>query len=55
MPSGLIKKLRDKGVMFLKINSLNELDGFDYDIIVPKEFNIKRGWGCAKGFKFKGE
>ena len=55
MPSDVIKALRDKGVMFLKINSLDEIDGLDYDIIIPKEFNKKRGWGCSVGFKVPGK
>ena len=52
IPSKVIKELRDKGVMFLKINSLDELDGLDCDIIIPKEFKNRRGWKCAKkGFE----
>jgi hypothetical protein len=48
LPSGIIKKLRDSGIIFLKINSLDELEGLDLDINYPKEFKNKRGWKCAK-------
>ena len=48
LPSPLIKKLRDKGVTFLKVNSLKELEGLNLDIIMPKEFKNKRGWKCGK-------
>ena len=48
LSSDLIKKLRDKGVIFLKVNSLDELEGLNLDIILPKEFSNKRGWKCGK-------
>ena len=51
LPSGLIKKLRDKGMTFLKVNSLDEIEGLNLDIILPTEFKNKRGWKCGrKGF-----
>ncbi|NPA87977.1 MAG: hypothetical protein GXO01_04645 [Epsilonproteobacteria bacterium] len=48
LPSEIIKKLRDSGIIFFKINSLDELEGLDLDISFPKEFKNKRGWKCAK-------
>jgi len=48
MPSSLIKKLRDSGIIFLKVNSLDELEGLDLNIKFPEEFKNKRGWKCAK-------
>ncbi|WP_456479455.1 hypothetical protein [Nautilia sp.] len=50
LPGELIKALRESGVMFLKIKSLEELEGLDMDISFPEEFNKKRGWGCSGGF-----
>ena len=48
LPSELIKRLRDKGVTFLKVNSLDEIEGLNLDIMLPIEFKNKRGWKCAK-------
>ena len=48
LPSQLIKKLRDKGVTFLKVNSLKEIEDLNLDIILPTEFKNKRGWKCGK-------
>ncbi len=48
LPSGLIKKLRDRGITFLKINSLDDLKEINLDIILPSEFKNKRGWKCGK-------
>ena len=48
LPSSLIKLLRDKGIIFLKVKSLEELKGLNLDIILPKDFKNKRGWKCAK-------
>jgi len=48
LPSFLIKSLRDKGIIFLKVNSIKELEGLNLDIILPKDFKNKRGWKCAK-------
>ena len=48
LSSDLIKKLRDKNVTFLKVNSLDEIEGLNLDIILPKEFKNKRGWKCGK-------
>jgi len=48
LSSNLIKKLRDLGITFLKVNSLEELEGLDLDIQFPKEFSNKRGWKCGK-------
>ncbi|GAX87644.1 conserved hypothetical protein [Lebetimonas natsushimae] len=47
MPSEMIEKLRKKGIMFLKIKSLDELKDLNIDINVPKEWQ-KRGWKCGK-------
>jgi len=44
----IIKKLRDKGITFLKVNSLDDIEGLNLDIIMPKEFKNKRGWKCGK-------
>ena len=44
----LIKKLRDKGITFLKVNSLEEIENLNYDIRFPSEFKNKRGWKCGK-------
>ena len=48
LESILIKKLRDKGITFLKINSLEEIESLNYDIEFPPEFKNKRGWKCGK-------
>jgi hypothetical protein len=48
LPSDLIKKLRDNGIIFMKINSLSDLDGLDMEIKFPEEFKNRRGWKCAK-------
>jgi len=48
LPSALIKKLRDNGIIFLRLNSLEELEGIDVSINLPEEFKNKRGWKCAK-------
>ena len=48
LSSRLIKKLRDKGITFLKVNSLDEIEGLNLDIILPIEFKNKRGWKCGK-------
>ena len=51
LPSVLIKKLRDKGVIFIKLNSIEEIDELDLDVKFPPEFSNKRGWKCGrKGF-----
>ena len=42
------KKLRDNGIIFMKINSLEELDGLDMEMEFPKEFKNRRGWKCGK-------
>ncbi len=52
MPSSLIKKLRDKGVVFVKANSIEEVKDLD----IPqfnKDGTIKRGAGCQPKFKVK--
>ncbi len=51
LPSFLIKKLRDKGITFFKVNNFNELEGLNLDIKLPKEIKIKRGNGCQTKFK----
>jgi len=51
LPSSLIKSLRDKGITFLKLNSLAELEGLDLNINFPKEMRLKRGIGCQSRFK----
>ena len=48
LSSELIKKLRDRGITFLKINSLDDLKEINLDIILPSEFKNKRGWKCGK-------
>ena len=48
LSSKLIKKLRDKGITFLKVNSLKDIEGLNLDIILPIEFRNKRGWKCGK-------
>jgi len=48
LSSNLIKKLRDLGITFLKVNSFDELDGLNLDIKFPQEFKNKRGWKCGK-------
>ena len=48
LESILIKKLRDKGITFLKVNSLEEIESLNYDIKFPPEFKNKRGWKCGK-------
>ena len=48
LSSSLIKSLRDKGIIFLKVNSLEELKDLNLDIILPKDFKNKRGWKCGK-------
>lgn len=48
MPSDVIKKLRDNGIIFMKINSLEELEDLDLDITFPDEFKNRRGWKCGK-------
>ncbi len=48
LDSILIKKLRDNGITFLKINSLDELESLDLNIEFPPEFKNKRGWKCGK-------
>ena len=48
LSSDLIKKLRDKGITFLKLNSLDEIEGLNLDIILPIEFKNRRGWKCGK-------
>jgi len=50
MPSDVIKSLRDKGIMFLKAKSIQELENVDLEIKIPKNFGKKRGWGCSKNF-----
>ena len=53
LPSTLIKKLRDRGITFLKVNDFSELEGLNLDIKLPKEIKIKRGAGCQSKFKEK--
>ncbi|GAB6074187.1 hypothetical protein [Nautilia lithotrophica] len=48
MPSILIKKLRDNGIIFVKLNSLKDLEDLDIDVKLPDEFRNKRGWKCGK-------
>jgi len=48
LPSGLIKNLRDKDVIFLKLNSIEENEELDLNINFPEEFKNKRGWKCGK-------
>jgi hypothetical protein len=49
LSSELIKALKDKGVTFLKIKSLDELEGLDLNVALP-DSKRKRGWGCSKSF-----
>jgi hypothetical protein len=50
MPSSMIEKLRKKGIMFLKIKSLDELKNLEIEVKFPKEWQ-NRGWRCGrKGF-----
>jgi hypothetical protein len=51
LPSALIKRLREKGIIFLKVNSFNELEGIDLGVDFMKESKIKRGLGCRSKFK----
>ena len=51
LPSPLIKSLRDKGISFLKLNSLEELNGLDLDIKLLKDLRFNRGAGCQSRFK----
>ena len=51
--SPLIKSLRDKGITFLKVNSLEELSGLDLYIKLPKDLRFNRGAGCQSKFKLK--
>jgi len=48
LPSILIQKLRDKGIIFIKLNSIDEIDELDLDVKFPSEFSNKRGWKCGK-------
>ena len=48
LSSDLIKKLRDNGIVFLKVNSLEEIEDLDFDIKLPNEFKNQRGWKCGK-------
>ena len=48
MPSMMIKKLRDNGIIFVKLNSIDELEGLEIDVNLPDEFRNKRGWKCGK-------
>ena len=48
MPSSLIKKLRDKDIIFLKLNSIEEIEELDLNVTFPEEFSNKRGWKCGK-------
>lgn len=47
MPSSMIEKLRKKGIMFLKINSIDELKDLDIEINLPQKWQ-NRGWKCGK-------
>lgn len=50
MPSSMIEKLRKKGVIFLKIRSIDELRDLEIEVNLPKEWQ-NRGWKCGrKGF-----
>jgi hypothetical protein len=51
LPSALIKRLREKGITFLKVNSFDELEGIDLGVNFMKESKIKRGLGCGSKFK----
>jgi len=48
--SSLISELRKNGIIFLKLNSIDEIKNLSLDIILPSDFPIKRGWGCSKEF-----
>ena len=48
LPSSFIKKLRDKGVVFIKLKSIDEVKELDLDIKFVDEFKNKRGWKCGK-------
>ena len=49
LPSTLIKKLRDSGIIFVKVSSFEELEGLNLEgVEFLKEFKNKRGWKCAK-------
>ncbi len=50
LPSVLIKKLRDKGILFLKIENIEALKGLDLDVSFFNESKIKRGAGCQSRF-----
>ena len=50
IPSALIKRLREKGIIFLKANSFDELKDIDIDVNFVKESKIKRGIGCRPRF-----
>jgi TolB-like protein len=50
LSSDLIEKLRKKGIVFLKVNSLEEIEGLDLNIDF-KEEKLKRGVGCQSKFK----
>ncbi len=52
MPSTLIKNLRENGIVFLKLNSLEEFYELDLSLSFNKDTRIKRGVGCQ--LKFKG-
>jgi hypothetical protein len=53
LPSALIKRLREKGITFLKANSFDELKDIDIGVKFIKESKIKRGLGCGPRFKEK--
>ena len=49
LPAPLIKKLRDLGVVFVKLNSIDELEELNLvDAKFLAEFKNKRGWKCGK-------
>ena len=49
LPSELIKKLRDLGIIFVKLDSIKELEELNLvDAKFLKEFKNKRGWKCGK-------
>jgi hypothetical protein len=48
LPSSLIKKLRDKGVVFIKFKSIDEVKDLNLDIQFTPEFKNNRGWKCGK-------
>jgi ribosome-interacting GTPase 1 len=49
LPSPLIKKLREKGIIFFKASSFKEIEGLDFKPLL-KEGKIKRGAGCQRRF-----